>query len=56
LQCRASCVGERLARGITISSEIKDQPANRIRGVTALVEHGLPIFVAMNGLVMAKGN
>ena len=54
LQGGAGGVGKRLALLVAISAEIEHQAAHRIRGIAAVIEHALPVCVAMNGLILPK--
>ena len=54
LQGGAGGVGKRLALLVSVPAEIQDQSAHWIRGIAAIIEHALPIRVAMNGLVLPK--
>ena len=55
LQRRASGVGKPLALGVAIAAQIQHQPADGIGRIAAILEHVVPGFVALHGLVLAKG-
>ena len=55
LQRCAGGVREALAMFIAISAEIKNQAADGIGGVFAIVEKRRPVWVALDFLVLAKG-
>jgi len=40
---------------VTIAAKIKDEATNRIRGIDAVTDHGIPGGIALGGLVLAKG-
>ena len=55
LERGAGRVGEMLAFGVAIAAEIENEAADGIRGVDAVVDDGVPIFVAFYELILAKG-
>ena len=54
LQRGAGCVGELLALRVAVAAEVEGKVADRIRGVNAIVEDGVPIGIALDGLILAK--
>ena len=54
LQRGASSVGKALALLVAIAAEVEDQAANRIGGIDAVTENGVPIRVTLRGLILAK--
>ena len=39
---------------VAIAAEVEDQAANRIGGIDAITENGVPIRVTLRGLILAK--
>ena len=55
LQSGARRIGKFLTGFVVIPAKIEHQPADRIRGVDAVVKNGIPGAVALDDLVFAKG-
>jgi hypothetical protein len=55
LQGGTSVVGEFLPRFVSIATEVKNEPADRIRRVNAIVDQGIPVRIAVHRLVLAEG-
>jgi hypothetical protein len=54
LQSGARRIGKFLTGFVVIPAKIEHQPTDRIRGVEAVVENGIPGGVALDDLVLAK--
>ena len=55
LQGSASGVGQTLAFLVAIAAKIEDKSADRIRGKDAIVDHGIPCGITLDGLILAEG-
>ncbi len=55
LERGAGAVGEMLAFGVAIAAEIENEAADGIRGIDAVVDDGVPIFIALYELILAEG-
>src|SRR6202044_4032447 len=55
LQGGTSIVGKFLPRFVSIATEIKNEPANRIGRVNTIVDQGLPVRIAVHCLALAEG-
>src|SRR5579859_6264917 len=55
LERGAGGVGKMLAFGVAIAAEIENETADGIRGVDAVVDDGVPVGIALDGLVLAEG-
>ena len=54
LQRRAGRIGEELAGFVTVATEVEDQSADRIGGIDAIPENGVPVRITLGGLILAK--
>ena len=54
LEGGAGGIGKLLALFVAIIAEVQDQASNRIRGVNAVAEDGVPVRVPCDGLVLAE--
>src|SRR5215469_5669259 len=54
LKCSTSGVRKALALLVTIAAEVKDQAADGISRVNAVAENGVPVRIALGGLILAK--
>ena len=55
LESGAGGVGHRLALFVAIAAEIKDEASNRIRGIDAIADHGIPGRITLYVLILAEG-
>src|SRR5882762_6680101 len=54
LQSRTGGIGEKLALLVAITAQVQHQPSHRICRIRAIAEHGMPVWIALHGLVLTK--
>src|SRR6266576_328444 len=54
LKRRTSCIRQTLALFVAVTAQVQHQPSHRICRIPTIAEHGIPVRIALHGLVLTE--